>query len=278
LPSPPPFPLITDGRVDPAWSQIGYGKFTIKDGGLRTDSSEQGLGLLLYTKQKFGDYQRRVVFKQRAAKSNSGVYVRIDDGIAKRLDEKHAPAKRDADGKLTDDSLAIFKAASEKELGPWYAVHHGYEVQICDGAEGKRTGAVYSLAESTSLSEKKPSEWKTMLITLDGPRILVDIDDRRVTTFGSTSKDLPAERDWYESKREPTSTRPRRSADILCSKKLSRALCFSRRISVSTSRFPATARRSLSSIDNGLDSRNWQTGAGCLRQFSRANSTIAAQK
>lgn len=197
-------PLIKDGAVDPSWIQIGYGKFVVDEKTIRTEPSEQGLGLLLFRPEKFGDCQLRVVYKTKDAKSNTGVYVRIDDGILKQLDQKHTPANRDSAGKLSDDSLKIFQDAAEKDIGPWYAVNHGYEVQICDGAaKFSRTGAVYSLAPSAKISPKKPDEWKTMLITLNGEKIEVDVDGERVTNFDPASKDIPAERQWYEPRREP---------------------------------------------------------------------------
>jgi hypothetical protein len=198
-------PLVTDGKADPAWVHVGYGRFAVEGGALRAEPDERGLGLLLYTKEKFGDCQVRVVYRATDARSNSGVYVRIDDGILTRADERHAPAKRDARGRLTPDSLQVFQDASEKELGPWYAVHHGYEVQICDAAEGRRarTGAVYSLAESASLPDRPPTEWREVVVTLDGNRVLVDVDGRRVTAFDPGGRDVPAAREWYEPKREP---------------------------------------------------------------------------
>jgi len=198
-------PLIQDGKVHPAWKHIGYGQFVVDDGGLRTESSEKGLGLLLYTQEKFGNCQIRVVYRSKDARSNSGVYVRIDDGILKRLDDKHSPARRNADGTLTEDSQKVLMEASEKERGPWYAVHHGYEIQICDAPREtrSRTGAVYSLAGSTALSDKPPSEWKTMVITLAGDTISVNIDGKGVTRFDAASNDFPAERQWYQPKREP---------------------------------------------------------------------------
>lgn len=198
-------PLIQDGKVHPEWVHVGYGGFAVDDGSLRTECSEKGLGLLVYRKEKFGDCQIRVDYRSKDAKSNAGVYVRIDDGILDQIKIKHPPAQRDAKGSLSKDSLQIFMDASEKEQGPWYAVHHGYEVQICDGAGAKygRTGAVYSLAESTSVSDKSPTEWKTMIITLKGNLVLVDIDGKRVTTFDPEGKDVPATREWYEPKREP---------------------------------------------------------------------------
>ena len=198
-------PLIKDGKVDPAWVQVGWGAFAVEDGTLRTEPDEKGLGLLLYPKEKFGDCQIRVVYRPKDAKSNAGVFVRIDDGILKKVDEKHAPARRDDRGQLTRESLRLFQEASEKDLGPWYAVHHGYEVQICDGADGKRsrTGAVYSLAEAADLPAAASDGWRTMVITLQGDRVLVDVDGKRVTTFDPAGKDVPAGCEWYEPRREP---------------------------------------------------------------------------
>jgi hypothetical protein len=198
-------PLIQNGKIDPAWVQIGYGGFAVDDGSLRTECDERGMGLLLYRGEKFGDCQIRVVYKANDARSNAGVFVRIDEGILDRLSEKHAPARRDPRGRLTQESLKFFKDASDRELGPWYAVHHGYEVQICDGEKNKRarTGAIYSLAESVSLPDILPTDWKTMLITLQGQNVFVDIEGQRVTTFDPGGKNVPAAREWFEPKREP---------------------------------------------------------------------------
>src|SRR5262245_11538208 len=96
-------PLIKDGKVDPAWVQPGWGGFAVEDGSLRTDCDERGLGLLLYRKEKFGNCQVRVVYKTKDAKSNSGVFVRIDDGILPQVNEKPPAGRRDKDGKLTKE-------------------------------------------------------------------------------------------------------------------------------------------------------------------------------
>ena len=196
-------PLIKDGKVSPDWLHVGYGSMVVDEGALRTECDERGLGLLVYKKEKLGDCQIRIVFKAKDAKSNAGVYVRIDDGILKAADTNHAPAKRDKDGKLTKESLQIFQDASEKELGAWYAVHHGYEVQICDGADpGHRTGAIYSLAKSEP-APGKPTDWRTMIITLRGETIAVDINDKRVSEFDAKGKEIPPRKQWHEPKREP---------------------------------------------------------------------------
>ena len=196
-------PLIRDGKIHPAWKHTGYGGFVVDDGALRTENDERGLGLLVYTKEKFGDCQLRVVYRAKDARSNAGVYVRIDDGILKRLDEPVPAAKRDASGRLTPEGQRAMEQASEKEAGPWYAVHHGFEVQIADGGdEYHRTGAIYSYAPAGAAPDKPRDQWREMLITLDGTRVLVDLDGKRVTEFDSESKDVPPRRQWHEPRRE----------------------------------------------------------------------------
>src|SRR5262249_62037257 len=111
--------------------------------------------------------------------------------------------KRGKDGKLSTEELKKLKDASQKEQGPWYAVHHGYEVQICDDSdEYHRTGAVYSLSKAAA-PKKKPEEWKTMVITLKGKLVMVDVDGERVSAFDPEAKDVPKDRQWLEPKRDP---------------------------------------------------------------------------
>jgi 3-keto-disaccharide hydrolase len=203
-----PLALIKDGKVDPNWAHTGWGGFTVDGDTLRAECDEKGMGLLVYRKERFGDCQVRVIYKPKDAKSNSGVFVRIDDGILEHLNEKPAAIRRDKSGELSKESLKALMDASEKEQGPWYAVHHGYEVQICDASDAfHRTGAIYSLAKAAAPPPKEPADWRTMVITLKGNLILVDLDGKRVTTFDPESKDIPRERKWFEPKREPK--RPR---------------------------------------------------------------------
>lgn len=197
-------PLIKGGQVDPNWAQTGWGGFTVIDDTLRSVADERGMGLLLYKAEKFGNCQIRIVYKCQEAKSNSGVFVRIGDGVLDQVGKKPAAAQRTKNGELSEAELKKFMDASERDEGPWYAVHHGYEVQICDASdELHRTGAIYSLAKAAPAPKKAPTEWKTMVITLKGNRVLVDIDGTRVTDFDPESKDVPRERKWYEPKREP---------------------------------------------------------------------------
>jgi hypothetical protein len=194
-------PLIASGKVHPSWTHVGYGGFAVEGDSLRTECDEKGMGLLVYKPERFGNCQIRVVYRSKDARSNAGVYVRIDEGILTA--KQPAPVQRDSAGKLSQEMLAKLMAASEAEEGPWYAVHHGYEVQICDGADaGHRTGAIYSLAKADAV-EKPSADWKTMIITLKGSVIEVAIDGQPVSRFDSASKDISADRKWFEPKREP---------------------------------------------------------------------------
>jgi len=197
-------PLITEGKVNSSWTHVGWGGFVVDHGALRTECDPRGLGLLVYRKERFGNCQIRVVFKSKEAKSNSGVYVRIADGILEQAREPGAAFERDAAGKPSKESGQKMQVSAAREEGPWFAVHRGYEVQIADGGDPfHRTGAIYSLAPSSAVSKKEPGEWKTMIITLGGNQILVELDGQRITTFDPRSPDLPPQRQWYEPKREP---------------------------------------------------------------------------
>jgi hypothetical protein len=198
-----PLPLATNGKVDPSWVHIGYGKFIVDDGALRTDPDPKGLGLLVYKKEKLGNCQIRVVFKTKELKSNSGVYVRLNDGILDRVNNPGAAFDRDATGKISKPSMVKVQESSEKEEGIWYGVHQGYEVQIAAGGDPTHgTGSIYSLAPALGGPKDATAGWKTMIITLHGDHILVDYEGQRVTTFDSNAPNLPPRKTWYEPRRE----------------------------------------------------------------------------
>jgi hypothetical protein len=127
--------------------------------------------------------------------------VRLADSILDQAGRPGAAFDRSS-GKISKESMDRVKASNEREEGAWYAVHHGYEVQIMDSGDAyHRTGAIYSLAPSTATP--KPGEWRTMIITLAGDRISVDLDGQRVTDFDPKSTSIPARKNWPEPKREP---------------------------------------------------------------------------
>lgn len=202
-------PLIENGAIASEWKLVGWGTMEVDGEALVTRPDERGMGLLVWTKQKLGNCQIRVVYRPENAQSNAGVYVRVDDGIRKWIDKPSLAVSRDAEGGLSPEMLAKMQAASEAEEGPWYAVHHGYEVQLCDtGDPLHRTGSIYSLAATRFEPPAAPSDrWRTLVITLDGDQIHVEQDGQRITTFDASASQVPAEREWYEPKREPR--RPR---------------------------------------------------------------------
>src|SRR5947208_2983575 len=74
-------PLSENGKVASAWQQIGHGKFVVEEDTIRTEPSEKGLGVLVYTKEKLGNCELRVVYRLKTPRSNSGVHIRMDDGV-----------------------------------------------------------------------------------------------------------------------------------------------------------------------------------------------------
>lgn len=196
-------PLIQDGKMSPDWVQVGYGGMVVDGEALRTECVPEGLGLLVYKKERLGNCQLRVVFKAKDERANAGVYVRLADGILKRVGKPGPAFARNAQGEPSEASMETVKAAAEREEGAWYAVHNGYEVQIAGGGdELHRTGAIYSLAPSAK-GKQGPGEWQTMIITLRANHIAVELDGEPVSKLDTAAKDLPERKAWHEPKREP---------------------------------------------------------------------------
>jgi hypothetical protein len=158
---------IFDGKSLDGWEHVGPGKMVVKDGMIQT---EGGMGLLWYTKEKFGNCVIRVVYKTTSPSSNSGVFIRV----------------------------------AEKPKDEWYAVHHGYEVQICDVQdEFHGTGSLYSLSKSKARPARPAGEWNTLEITLKGQRVMVTVNGTLVTDFDAETADVPKRTKDYEPKRGP---------------------------------------------------------------------------
>src|SRR4051794_22595148 len=158
---------LFDGKSLDGWEHVGPGKMVLEDGVLR---SEGGMGLLWYTREKFGNCTIRVVYKTTSKASNSGVYVRIAD----------------------------------KPKDEWYAVHHGYEVQICDVQDPYHgTGAIYSLSKVTADASKPIGEWNTLDVTLKGPRIIVTLNGKEINNFNPDTDKVPERTKDFEPERGP---------------------------------------------------------------------------
>lgn len=195
-------PLIEDGKLADGWEHVGFGQLVVDGDAVRTECDERGLGLAVWTKEKFGDCQLKVVFRAKDERSNAGVIIRLDDGVLDWVGKDSPAVDRDENGKLSAEMIAKMQAASENEQGAWYAVHHGYEVQISERGDAfHRTGSVYSLAPAAELPTPS-GEWRTMIITLEGPVVKVELDGKHLSTFDSTSKDIAPRKAWHEPKRE----------------------------------------------------------------------------
>jgi hypothetical protein len=157
---------LFNGRDLTGWEMVGDGSFVVEDGALKTQG---GMGLLWYTGSKFGDSTLRVVYRVSRVEDNSGVFVRI----------------------------------AEPPPDAWYAVHHGYEVQIlATGDEWHRTGCIYSITRALADAQKPPGEWNVMDIAMRGARVDVTLNGVLVTTF-DPAQPVPPRRFDYEPERGP---------------------------------------------------------------------------
>jgi hypothetical protein len=125
--------------------------------------------LLWFSKKKFGNVNIQIIYKTDSPQANSGVFVRI----------------------------------GSKPQTAWDAVHHGYEIQICD--QGKdayddfhRTGAIYSFSKVKGHAEKPTGTWNTMVIQLRTNKITVYLNGVLVNQFDTSSQSLPKRQFQFE--------------------------------------------------------------------------------
>ncbi|OGO51721.1 MAG: hypothetical protein A2148_02850 [Chloroflexi bacterium RBG_16_68_14] len=157
---------LFNGRDLSGWQMVGEGNFVVEGGALK---AQGGMGLLWYTRSKFGNVRLRTVYRVSRVEDNSGVFVRIAD----------------------------------RPPDPWYAVHHGYEVQIlATGDEWHRTGCIYSMTSAQADAQKPPGEWNILDIAMQGERIEVTLNGIQATTF-DPSLPVPPRRFPYEPERGP---------------------------------------------------------------------------
>jgi Domain of Unknown Function (DUF1080) len=148
----PEWKPLFNGKDLTGWKHVGPGEMTVTDGLIETHG---GMGLLYWTGGMIGHCKLRVVFKMRDFNDNSGVYIRIP------IEPREA----------------------------WMPVHYGYEVQIDNHPETSgedeyhMTGTLYSLTKPLSKPAKPGPEWNTMVITMDGPHTIVEVNDVKVTDY-----------------------------------------------------------------------------------------------
>ena len=161
---------LFNGKDLSGWEQVGPGNFVVEDGLLKT---VDGMGMILWSAEKFSNVVIRVVYKVKDNDCNSGVFIRIP----------------------------------EKPADEWAAVNNGYEVQIDNGTrhvggDYHCTGVIYSLTKAMAHPQKSPGEWNTMEITLDGHRTIVHVNGEKVTDF-TEGEPVPEKTRDFEPDRGP---------------------------------------------------------------------------
>jgi Domain of Unknown Function (DUF1080) len=156
---------LWDGKNLLGWEHVGPGKFVVEDGMLKT---EDGMGLLWYTRRKFGNCVIRVIYKTTKKSDNSGVFIRIP----------------------------------QRPTEPWMPVNKGYEVQIDDAEDDYHvSGVLYSLTKAMA-RPGKTGEWNTMDIAIEGPRTIVLLNGVQVTDY-TEGQPVPPKIKSYEPDRGP---------------------------------------------------------------------------
>lgn len=167
----PEWKPLFNGKDLSGWKHVGLGEMTIEDGMIVTHG---GMGLLYWTGGKIGHCRLRVVYKMSHFNDNSGVYIRIP------IEPREA----------------------------WMPVHYGYEVQIDNHPEESGedeyhvTGTLYSLTKPLAKPGKPGPEWNTMLITIDGPHTVVELNGVKVTDYHEGDPVPPMKFD-FEPQRGP---------------------------------------------------------------------------
>jgi hypothetical protein len=169
----PEWKPLFNGENLTGWKHVGPGNMTVENGLIQTHG---GMGLLYWTGGRVGDCRIKVVFKMRDMNDNSGVFIRIP--IEPREE--------------------------------WMPVHYGYEVQIDNHPETSNeddyhiTGTLYSLTKPLAKPGKPGPEWNTMIITLDGPHTVVELNGVKVTDY-TEGQPVPDKKYNFEPQR---GTRP----------------------------------------------------------------------
>jgi hypothetical protein len=150
---------LLNAKLD-GWQMAGFGRFNVIGSG--TVESQDGIGLLWYTKEEFADFLLTVQWRSINLFDNSGVFIRFP-------------------------SLGSSDPATDWQL----AVNQGYEIQIDDrgfdpntnttGSPLHMTGAVYQLAAASKLASKPLGEWNTFEIEAAGADIKVKLNGELVS-------------------------------------------------------------------------------------------------
>lgn len=147
--------LLFNGRNHAGWT-CNNGKpiaTPVEDGCLLP--YESGGYIIIYDKEKFGDFIFKCDVKWEAEPCNSGIFFRVED--------------------------------------PENPVHTGFEVQVMSGDDtGKHEfGSIYDLAATTKNAGNETCEWNTVEIKCQGPQIDVTVNGEKVCSMNCDEYDRP---------------------------------------------------------------------------------------
>ena len=169
-----PAPLANEtaliGKALDGWQMAGSGRFVAV--GTGTVESQDGIGLLWYTKEEYSDFVLTVDWRASSVFDNSGVFIRF-------------PKLGNAD------------PANDWRL----AVDQGYEIQIDErgfdpstnsaGSPLHRTGAIYQMAPALIQTSQPLGEWNRFEISAIGPQLTVTLNGVEVSRLtGDGSRPL----------------------------------------------------------------------------------------
>ena len=135
---------------DDGWCMAGLGRFQVISEE-RALKSEDGMGLLWYTKKRYKNFILKIEWKVKHKSDNSGIFVRF----------------------------------SNPGNDPWIAVNTGYEIQIDDlampdGDPVHKTGAIYDFAAPTRLASKPVAEWNNFEIQAIDQKYTVVLNNKKM--------------------------------------------------------------------------------------------------
>jgi len=163
LPVESGFRTIGNGGLD-GWQMAGLGGFM--ELGANIIETVDGIGLLWYTREQFGDFILRVDWRATYRDDNSGIFLRF-------------PALGNSD------------PANDWKV----AVDQGYEIQIDDTGKNPDvnpptfndplhvTGSIYKLAPATKVASKPLGQWNAYEITAKGNDITVVLNGQLVSSL-----------------------------------------------------------------------------------------------
>ena len=175
-------------------------------GGLRTEPEEQGLRPAPVPQGAALAMPGPGRLQAEEAKSNAGVFVRVDDGILKKVDDKHGPGPPGRPRPAHPRVAAGLPGGVGEGAGAVVRPTTGTRGPDCDAADGKRSRHL-----------AVPTPWPEAAHLPAAVRRRVADDGHhpfRATgcwwtstasgspTFDPAGKDVPAAREWYE----PSST------------------------------------------------------------------------